>query len=634
MNPFLRRATEYLRDTASFLQITSPEPLSVFIGKHERINDLFDLPVRIVGSPGTGKTMLATLVEFRTLEAVLLDQSNPNNRELTAAFNDAKFADGDVPRVAAVRLPMESEYRDFWELPYDPAIKTKLMLTLIQARAMISFYRNLTANGRRHVADIGVATREEAGAQVAQIGGPHALDQLGRAREVDAAVYSIGSSLIPPNLEDIPEAANAPYQPFEAIKEFLIEWDGHTVPLRPLIILDDVHTLHPDQLSALMRALARREIRMGRWMMMRMDSLSPHDILRSSDEDFGPGLKAERDYVDIYLQNVTHRRMERRRFRSMAGDMANRYLRFVPALRERGIDSFSATLSRSPPKFSAANMRDLETLLNRDQASLEITESRREQLAEDVTRYVANSKAHDITEELRLAMLRVLMHRHAGRVSGTNLSFFDDPDPVVEVKAKPQIVDAARVHLYHLFGRPLHYGLEDLCDASNENAELFLQLAGTLVDKVEAKVIRRQTAELNAQQQQEVLTQRANEIIEKWSFPYARRVKLLVQEIGRRCVENAKLPNAPLGGGATSFGILERELVDLLRSERELLSVLKFAVAYGALTAVRHYGQGGKDWCLFELSGLVRLAYGLDLGRGSFLECTVSEIEAASEGVA
>jgi len=104
--------------------------------------------------------------------------------------------------------------------------------------------------------------------------------------------------------------------------------------------------------------------------------------------------------------------------------------------------------------------------------------------------------------------------------------------------------------------------------------------------------------------------------------------------MGRRCVENSMLPNAPLGGGATSFGILEEELVQLLRTEKELLSVLKYAVAYGALTAVRNYGQGGKKWCLFELSGVVRLAYGLDLGRGSFLECKVAEIEAASEGVA
>ena len=51
---------------------------------------------------------------------------------------------------------------------------------------------------------------------------------------------------------------------------------------RPMVILDDVHTLHPEQFQALFRTLARREIRFARWMMMRMDSLSPNAIFRSA----------------------------------------------------------------------------------------------------------------------------------------------------------------------------------------------------------------------------------------------------------------------------------------------------------------------------------------------------------------
>ncbi len=80
MNPFLRRATEYIRDTAAFLSIASPEPLKTFIARHSKIGNLLDLPVRIIGSPGTGKTMMASLVEFRLVEAVLRDQSSEGNR--------------------------------------------------------------------------------------------------------------------------------------------------------------------------------------------------------------------------------------------------------------------------------------------------------------------------------------------------------------------------------------------------------------------------------------------------------------------------------------------------------------------------------------------------------------------------
>ena len=92
-NPFLQRATEYIRDDAAFLAVVSPQPLTTFLTKHPRKEDLFRLPVRILGSPGSGKTMLATLAEFRLIEAILRDQSNDANRELAAALADAGGGD-------------------------------------------------------------------------------------------------------------------------------------------------------------------------------------------------------------------------------------------------------------------------------------------------------------------------------------------------------------------------------------------------------------------------------------------------------------------------------------------------------------------------------------------------------------
>jgi hypothetical protein len=126
MNPFLRRATEYIRDDSAFLSIVSPEPLTTFVAKHKKRAVLFDYPVRVIGTPGSGKTMMASLVEFRLIESILRDQSSESNRTLASALTASGFTHGEVPLIAAVRIPMESEYRDFWELPYDAAIKTKL----------------------------------------------------------------------------------------------------------------------------------------------------------------------------------------------------------------------------------------------------------------------------------------------------------------------------------------------------------------------------------------------------------------------------------------------------------------------------------------------------------------------------
>src|SRR4051812_44096605 len=133
-NPFEKRATEYLRDDeAAFLSLVSPEPLTVYLGDHAKRGHLFEQLIRIVGTPGSGKTTLATLLEARMVEAVLADPEKDGYAEVIQALEGCLFIENGEQKIAAVRLPMEGEYRDFWELPYDDALKTKLVLALIQA---------------------------------------------------------------------------------------------------------------------------------------------------------------------------------------------------------------------------------------------------------------------------------------------------------------------------------------------------------------------------------------------------------------------------------------------------------------------------------------------------------------------
>lgn len=626
-NPFLRRATEYIRDDFAFLSIVSPEPLTAFVAKHKKRPLLFQQTVRVIGTPGSGKTMMASLVEFRLVENVLRDQNNENNRLLARAFAASGFTAGEVPTVAAVRIPMESEYRDFWELPYDAAVKTKLILSLIQARTVLALVRNLTANGRRTTENIRFIARDDAGAQLEQIGGTDAEQVLARARAVERAIYSIGASLVPPTITDIPVEARDPYQPFEAILNVEIDWNEQPVRLQPMVILDDVHTLHPDQFDALFRALARREIRFARWMMMRMDALSPNAIFRSADEDALPGLKPERDYVDIFMQS-DGRTDDRRQFRKMATDMADRYLRLVEPLRDRQYERFRDLLKEELPALTPGQFAELKALIDREQKQLEIPASRRRKIEDTVARYVKGAKSADFSPEVILVMVRVLMHRYAIRTTGQTRSLFpeQDPEPKQALTAKSSVADAARIMLHQLYGRPLHFGLEDLCDASNENAEIFLQLAGALVARMETKAIRNEDPALTPAMQQSALADKAREIVDGWAFPFSRTIRELVDRIAKDCIEVSGEPNASLGAGANAIAVPESEMKELLGSGSELASALKYAIAYASIVAVRDYGQGGKSWCLLELAGPVCLKYGLTLKRGGFLERHVSDL--------
>jgi hypothetical protein len=240
-NPFLRRATEYVRDDVSFMAIVSPAPLTTFLAKHPNKDELFELPVRIIGEPGSGKTMLAKLAEFKMVESILRDLSNNTNKDLAAALADAGFLSDAKPQVAAVRVPMEADYRDFWELPYEDSVKTKLALWLIQARTMLGLLRSLTANKTRGLSEINFVARDATEAQIDQIGGLNGEGIRVRALEVQKAIYAVAAGLRPPKIEDLPLAATEPYEPFDAISGIEIPWANEIRRLNPLVMLDDVH---------------------------------------------------------------------------------------------------------------------------------------------------------------------------------------------------------------------------------------------------------------------------------------------------------------------------------------------------------------------------------------------------------
>ncbi len=620
-NPFLRRATEYVRDDTSFLAIVSPAPLTTFLAKNEHKDEIFEFPVRIIGTPGSGKTMLATLAEFKMVEAILRDPTNATNRDLAAALADAGFLDNGKPKVAAVRVPMESEYRDFWELPYDASVKAKLVFWLVQARAILGLIRNLTANKTRTIDEIRFIPRAAYEAHLEQIGGLTGSGIQSRALDVQKAIYSVGAGLRPPKLVALPKDATAPYAPFDAIKRIEIDWYGETLSLNPLVMLDDVHALHHEQLKMMFKTLSHREMKFGRWMMMRLDALSPDAVLQKPGTHDTHDRSKTRDFIDIKMQGHSKKVTERRQFRTMAVDMADRYLPSVLALKNRNATSFARLLSGEAPQLSSAKLKELEVLATRDQEKLNISYSRKSEIDKLIRNYLKNAKSYDRAEEVTLQMSRILMNRYSIRRSKLTPDLFEETDPDVKVplKADSDVAEGARVQLNHQFERPLHFGINDLCDMSNENAEIFLQYAGALVASIETRAIRNQDLTINAKTQEKILFEKAQSIMNGWAFPHAASVRSMVDKIGIECIQKSLLPNAPLGYGANAIAIPESEMPDLAGEDNASI-VLKQAIANGAVNIERNYGQGGKLWCLIELTGTVNVVHRLTFKRGGFLE--------------
>ena len=348
-NPFEKRATEYLRDEEAFLAVVTPEPLATFFEKPAREERLFDRLAMIIGTPGSGKTTLARLFQFPTLITLLRNRDIANHRPLVDSLTACGAISGRNPTLLGGRLPLETEYREFWELPYPDYIKTGLMSALLQARAVLTWLRNIEA-ADIPLDHVQIVPREDANAALAAIGGSSAPDLLQRAREIETAIYAVSAALLPPDIRDVDEAATMAYRPFDVISRFRVTDAEGVYEYRPLIVFDDAHSLHPDQLHYLRRWLARRELKVARWILTRLDSLTPAEVLSSQVGKSEPaGLNHSREITVINMQSGGNRAASRRAFRKMAKDMASRYLRQMEVFNRRGLHNLGDLLSTIPP---------------------------------------------------------------------------------------------------------------------------------------------------------------------------------------------------------------------------------------------------------------------------------------------
>lgn len=636
-NPFKKRATEYFDDPTALLSLVSAEPIRAFFsGQHEQ---LFDRPVTVVGTPGSGKTTLAHLLELDTLVALVQLARNNDNKNLVAELAQFRILDNLVPTILAFRLPAGSTLRDIWQLPYSLSTRSALFRSFIQARAVLGWLRKLE-KVQVPPSAIKVATREHLETVRGLIKANDASEMRAFARDVEERIFRVVTALAPPSEAELASTGlSSTYQAFDAIEAFVIDGIpnviGSEIRLKPLFILDDAHELHPEQFADVGQWFRNRELKIARWIVTRIDALGPDEFraaLAGSDRPLA-GTTPGRDHIYVLMQRA---RKDRKAFRAVAKDIAHRYIEQMPALR-RQVNTLESCLEAKQPSLTASDADKLVQKVASVMAKSGVTEQTKRQLE--------GLLPPQLGLDQRQAVLKILLHREMKRTPQTDMfatfeetqgeeevvnlqgdSPDEDSDTDRKKKAKAALIAGANIQLMHEFQRPYYFTFDMVADASSDNIEQFISLAGALVDVIETRLLRNQPLKLDAKVQHQTLVKRAEDTVDAWDFPHSEYVRKVVGYIAKRCIEKTLEPNAPLDDGANTFGIPQAEM-DRLRKENGLfIQVIHYAQAYNAFSILEHYECKKRTWCLFELGGLPIIANGLTLGRGGFCEGHLSDL--------
>lgn len=625
-NPFKKRATEYVADANTLLPLVSPTPIYEFFKPEE--NGLLEKLSIVVGTPGCGKTTIARVIEFESL-AALVRAPIEINKELASVLTELKILQDNTPSLLAYRLPMTTNFRSIWDLPYSEMLRATLLRAYVQSKAVLGWFRQLESVESIDINQIEIVIRSDSESAREVMRANSSIQFREYAREIELSIFKVITSLVAPSEQDLAEIINTKYDVFEyieliRIKNWVANSDLPFAELRPMAIVDDAHELHPAQFTQLRDWLKNRNIRVGRWVMCRPDVVSPEDYRDAMAKDAAEeseqkhGTTRGRDYF-LKLMQLSARNT--RKFKHIARDISSRYLSGIPELSRRSVKHLSTVLDHDKVSISAAQLKQLVD------ANDAFAKSNR--LGQAVVDSLSSRISSSTPADEAAAALRILLHRENNRTP--QLGLLDDvqlEEPVTEDRSvSTSLIEGARIQLLHQFERPYYFGMDKLADASNSNIEQFIRLSGVLIDELLSRVVRGRSPDLSAKTQHETLTKQAAHIMEEWDFPYHVLVKDIIHAIALRCRDKTLLPNAPLDYGANAIGIPQDEMDKVLSRSERLTRILHFAFAYKAIVFVPQYKCKGKVWCLLELGAIPCLAYGLTLRRGGFIEDTLSGLQ-------
>jgi len=618
-NPFRLRASEHIESDETFVRLFSPDVLDIL-----RVDELWEKPQIIRSAPGGGKTSLFRLFTPRSLLTVHALRTRDYSKDLFRRLTSINAIDENGPCVLGVLLSCSQSYATLDDLDIDCGRKQRLLLSLLNARFVLSALQGALLLKRLSFPhDLKAVDIDLDGADLRPTALPlpsNGQELYDWAMQLEKSVCEALDSFAP--LTDASLPGHDSLLSLKWITARSLNLDGEPIVSRVLLMLDDLHGLTSRQRRFLLDEIISNRFPITVWIAERLEALDVEELLSS-------GASSGRDYDRVITIEDYWRGSAGKRFEKVVANVADRRARDA---KDVEMGSFAECLQES---LDGTEWQD------QFRKGAQSVADRVREKAAGKQRYVEWIKEREDYEgsarEIAIAWraLEILIDRDIRRVQKT---LFDMPLSAEELQRSDVSAVQAAAELFYCreFKIPYYFGLSRLATMASKNIEQFLWLAGDLFEESVSAVLLKRSGQLSPASQERILKKA---IKDRWAklpqqIRHGTEVCRFLEAVGKLARWETDKPNAPYAPGVTGIAISmsDREKLsdqNFLKKDESLLRVsrvLSSCIAHNLCEVTLNQKCKGQYWMVLNLNRMLCVHFGLPLQYGGWREKSLREL--------
>lgn len=604
----IRAADAPIIETAQFLQLYCP----LLLDQLQR-DDLF-VPKLIVvrGSPGSGKSSLLRLFEMETLLAVHARRSQPSDQDLVERLTELGILADSGPRALGIYIQCDSSLRDIANLPPEQPVE-RLFNTLLDTRVVVLFLRAVQriqeAGCLTLPANCTLKPLPSSDAPPQLFAEPRTLQELLEAcarieNDFGALLNSFPGDPLPNSIQPHARVYSLAYLALQLQNPAFAE-------LLPVVMLDDVQELYPDQRQHI-RAEFMRRASVPRWLAVRTHVFGLEDLISVEGAEQG------REYREIPLDEIFQEKPSV--FGKFAANVVHRRLQCTDSLQQVPIGDFrnllrepTETIPTDTAKKAVAGIANRIADIRRGTGFEQSIKSRGDAF---------EGSGVPFSDLVQLEQEMIGFERQANK---GQLSLLPDLDIPETSNGKTE--EAAWLFASRRCRHPYYWGFDTLTNAASGNVEQLLSTSASFVDRMIYRAELDRDKAMSAKEQEDLFKRCAQDYYKALEEKHRRgsAIRQFVDNLGLFFEEVTYRPYAPIAPGVNGFGLTRQQIEQAAgpsvhtRDAQVFREVLTNAVAGNVLSVrVTKQGQAGAEKIVFYFNRILCVHFRLPLNYGGW----------------